>query len=85
MPKFNFNVFNLKRYHGVTKILFIIGMILLGLAVVAGLVFLVSWILMMLWNWLMPNLFGLKPISLYQAMGLLIITKILFGVISSGK
>jgi hypothetical protein len=85
MPKFNFDVFNYKRYHIVVKILLIIGMVLLGLAVLAGLVFLASWAFMMLWNWLMPDLFGLKSISLYQAMGLLIIVKILFGVISNDK
>jgi hypothetical protein len=34
---------------------------------------------MQLWNWLMPALFGLRAISFVQALGLLILSKILFG------
>ena len=37
--------------------------------------FLVMW----LWNWLMPALFGLHAISYWQALGLLVLSKILFG------
>lgn len=32
-----------------------------------------------LWNWLMPSLFGLRMISFPQALGLLVLSKILFG------
>ncbi|MFN8009678.1 MAG: hypothetical protein U0V70_22120 [Terriglobia bacterium] len=32
-----------------------------------------------LWNWLMPTLFGLHPISFWQAVGLLALSWILFG------
>jgi hypothetical protein len=32
-----------------------------------------------LWNWLMPALFGLKSIGYWQALGLIILSKILFG------
>lgn len=38
-----------------------------------------SWIVMSLWNWLMPGLFGWHLISFWQAVGLLILSKILFG------
>jgi hypothetical protein len=38
-----------------------------------------SWVLMWLWNWLMPGLFGLHSISFWQALGLLVLSKILFG------
>ncbi len=34
---------------------------------------------MLLWNWLMPDLFGLETISFWQAAGLLVLCKILFG------
>ena len=34
---------------------------------------------MILWNWLVPTLFGLPAISVWQALGLLILSKILFG------
>jgi chromate transport protein ChrA len=38
-----------------------------------------SFVVMSLWNWLMPGLFALNRISFWQALGLLIFTKILFG------
>jgi len=33
----------------------------------------------LLWNWLFPDLFGLHPISFWQALGLLVISRLLFG------
>lgn len=36
-------------------------------------------IVMLLWNWLMPDLFGLPHISFWQSAGLLMLCKILFG------
>jgi hypothetical protein len=38
-----------------------------------------SFAVMWLWNWLMPPLFGLHLISFWQALGLLVLSKILFG------
>ena len=38
-----------------------------------------GWLVMSLWNWLMPALFGLRLITYWQALGLLILSKILFG------
>lgn len=38
-----------------------------------------GFVLMSLWNWLMPIVFGLHPIHFWQAVGLLILSKILFG------
>ena len=35
--------------------------------------------IMQLWNWLMPAIFGLKAITFLQALGLLLLSKILFG------
>ena len=37
-----------------------------------------STLLLILWNWLMPAIFGLPFISIYQAFGLLLLSKILF-------
>lgn len=34
--------------------------------------------LMFLWNWLMPDIFGLKEISFWQALGLSFLSTILF-------
>lgn len=39
---------------------------------------------MLLWNWLMPELFGLPAISFWQAAGLLLLCKILFGGFGGG-
>jgi hypothetical protein len=38
-----------------------------------------TFVIMRLWNWLMPPLFGLHAITFWQALGLFILSKILFG------
>jgi hypothetical protein len=48
-------------------------MVLIGVAVL-------SWVVMALWNWLMPALFtGAHEIGYLQALGVLVLSKILFG------
>lgn len=42
-------------------------------------------IVMHLWNWLMPAIFGLKLISFWQAIGLLILARILVGGLGGGS
>jgi hypothetical protein len=63
----------------VMKTLRIIGMVLVGLIFVVlfalAFGFLVKWI----WNLLMPDLFGLKEITYWQAFGMVILAKLLFG------
>ncbi|MFD0796094.1 hypothetical protein ACFQZJ_01370 [Maribacter chungangensis] len=49
--------------------------ILLGI----GIAFLVGYVVMRLWNWLMPELFNLPLISYWQAIGVLALAKIIFG------
>jgi len=36
-------------------------------------------VVMLLWNWLVPALFGWPPITFWQALGLLALCRILFG------
>jgi hypothetical protein len=47
-----------------------------------------SWIggevVMLLWNWLAPTLFGWRQISFWQALGLLALCRILFGGFGGG-
>lgn len=43
-----------------------------------------GWVVMLLWNWLMPELFGLQTINFWQAAGLLLLCKILLGGIGGG-
>ena len=38
-----------------------------------------GFVVMALWNWLTPPIFGLRAITYWQAVGLLILSKILFG------
>jgi len=51
------------------KIMFFVVLVALAL----------SFVVMSLWNWLMPTLFGLRMISFWQALGLLVLSKILLG------
>jgi hypothetical protein len=67
----------------VGKVLRIIGMVFVGVifAVLFALVFgfLVKW----LWNVLMPELFGLPQITYWQAFGIVVLAKLLFGSFGS--
>ena len=51
----------------------------------AGLLFLFGAVVMWLWNWLMPDIFGLPELSYWQAWGLLILSSILFKDIDFGS
>jgi hypothetical protein len=56
------------------KILIVLGMI----AAAAGLTFLYGLFVMLLWNWLMPDIFSLPRIDYWQAWGLVLLSHILF-------
>jgi hypothetical protein len=43
-----------------------------------------GWIVMLLWNWLLPGIFRLPPIGFWQALGLLALSRILFGGFGRG-
>lgn len=53
-------------------------LVVAGIAFVCGIVVLVGFILMWLWNWLMPVIFHLPLIGFWQALGLLALATILF-------
>jgi hypothetical protein len=57
------------------KIFVVIGFAILGI----GLLFLFGYVVMLLWNWLMPEIFGLKTLTYWQAWGMLALSCILFG------
>src|SRR5437870_1162153 len=44
-----------------------------------------GWITASLWNWIMPEVFGLGMISFWQALGLLVLGRILFGGFRGGR
>lgn len=61
------------------RVFHIIGWILLGLAGVAAIGLVVGFGVQLLWNWLMPQIFGLPEITFWQAVGLFILLHILIG------
>lgn len=54
------------------------GIFLKCMIAVVVAIFFFSWITWFLWNWLVPVLFAGPVISFWQALGLLLLTKILF-------
>ena len=66
----------------------IAGMVILGIIGITGLAILFGFIVMWLWNWLMPELFGLPTLTFWKAVGVVILSKLLlggFGGKSGGK
>jgi hypothetical protein len=61
----------MRRHRGLRVLKFVI------IALLAATVF--GFAVMFLWNWLMPGLFGLHTIHFWQALGLVVLSKILFG------
>ncbi len=62
----------------------IAGWIIFGIITVVGMAILFGFIIMWLWNWLMPELFGLTAITYWQAVGIFILFKILLGGCGGG-
>ena len=63
----------------VVKVLRIIGMTIVGIMAAVLFGFLFALFIKLLWNWLMPALFNLKEITYWQAFGIFILAKLLFG------
>lgn len=62
----------------------IVGMVLFGIIAITGLAFLFAYVVMLLWNWLMPMIFGLTTLTFWQAVGVILLAKLLFGGIGGG-
>ncbi len=56
----------------------VIGLFLVGVGILFFLSALMSLPVMLLWDWLMPTIFGLKEITWFQAWGLLFLCGLLF-------
>jgi hypothetical protein len=65
--------------HPVFSIGRIITMFIGGIFVAGIFGFMFGWLVMLLWNWLMPHLFHLPIITFWQSFGLVILAKLLFG------
>ena len=61
----------MKRHWIGRALKFLVFAVLAAVVVSAG--------VMSLWNWLMPSLFGSRLITFWQALGLFVLSKILFG------
>lgn len=56
--------------------------IAMGIALLFGFAFLIiigGFVVQWLWNWLVPGLFGLRQLTIWEALGLLALSRILFG------
>jgi hypothetical protein len=56
---------------------------LIGLLVLAGMALLI-WVVMLLWNAILPDVLGVTTITYWQALGIFILSKILFGGFKGG-
>ncbi len=72
MPRWNFN-----NDEGKYSPMAIIAVTLGGVALAALFAFLFGWLVMLLWNWLMPDIFGLPRIGYWQGWGLVLLAHIL--------
>jgi hypothetical protein len=61
------------------KIVRVLAFAILGVIVAALFALVFGFVFKWLWNWLMPDIFGLRQISYWQAFGLLLLGKLLFG------
>ena len=62
----------------------IIGIIIFGAIAITGLAILFGFVIMWLWNWLMPEIFGLPALTYWKAVGLFILFKLLLGGCGGG-
>ena len=55
-----------------------VGAVVVGIILILFCAFLTGWIVMLLWNWLMPMLFGLKTITYIEGWGIAFLSGLLF-------
>ncbi len=63
-------VFNVLKYT---------GYVILGILGAAALALIFGYVVMSLWNWLMPELFGLTTLTFWQAVGVVVLARLIFG------
>src|SRR5258708_19121186 len=64
------------KMDGLTKLMIIVPLAILGMVVFTAIG---GGLVMLLWNWLAPTLFGLRLITFWRAIGLLALCRLLFG------
>jgi len=53
--------------------------VFLGITAATGFALVLGYVVMLLWNWLMPEIFGLITVTYWQAVGIIIFAKLLLG------
>jgi len=66
----------MKERHSIGRWIFLAPLALLGILVFT---FIGGEVVKLLWNWLLPPLFGLSRITFWQSLGILLLCRILFG------
>ncbi len=68
---FGKNKHSRRRFHPLKIVFFAL--------VFAAFVLAMGWVVMLLWNFILPGTIGVQPLTYWKALGLLVLTKILFG------
>ena len=74
-----------EKWYRVPKAARIFSMIVIGLITAACLGLVFGIFVRELWNWIMPDLFGLKTITYWQAFGIVILGHMIFGGSGGGR
>lgn len=61
------------------------GMVVFGIIAAAVFALVFGVFVMLLWNWLIPLIFGLTTITYWQAFGIVILAKLIFGAVGHGR
>ncbi len=75
-------------WHGVhpgVRALRVAGLVVMGVVGAAFFALVFGWLVMILWNWLMPAIFHLGLITYWQAFGVVILAKLIFGAAGGGR
>lgn len=67
------------------KVLSVIKKMLIGFFLVVLVSVIIAFPIMWLWNWLMPVIFGLVEINVWQALGLSLLSSVLFKTYTTSK
>jgi len=70
-------MYNKRKFHPAK--LLMMGVMFLGFFAA------MSAVVMLLWNWILPEVANVKPLNFWKAAGLLLLFKILFGGMGRGK
>jgi hypothetical protein len=71
------------HHHPRLRGLRIAGAVLAGVVFAAVFALIFGWLVMILWNWIMPPIFHLSQIGYWQGFGILLLAKIIFGAMGN--